>query len=138
MLENNDKKINTNMVIGNESQDIQDKDFRKILKAKKKFVNKHSKPNAQLPMGLEPLLNLIYDEEKSLGQKNPIEEVSEIKEVPHFGMTRVKDIRDNNINVVDETPYLTGNLENSHAIIMFYAPWCPHCTNFIPEFNSCK
>ena len=137
-MDSNDKKINTNMVIGNESQDIHDvndKNFLKILKAKKKFVNKHSKPNAQLPMGLEPLLNLINNEEKSLQQKNPVEVISEIKEVPHFGMTRVKDIRDNNINVVDETPYLTGNLENSHAIIMFYAPWCPHCTNFIPEFN---
>lgn len=133
--DSNDKKINTNIIIGNESQDVNDKEFKKILKAKKIFVNKHSKPNAQLPMGLEPLLNLINNEEKSLQQKNPVEVISEIKEVPHFGMTRVKDIRDNNINVVDETPYLTGDLENSHAIIMFYAPWCPHCTNFIPEFN---
>ena len=58
-----------------------------------------------------------------------------IQNIEHFGPTRVHELKNNEIEMMDTVPTLTGNLGGVNAIIMFYAPWCPHCTNFIPEYN---
>lgn len=32
-----------------------------------------------------------------------------------------------------------ANLQHEDATVLFHAPWCPHCVNFMPEFEKfCK
>ena len=47
----------------------------------------------------------------------------------HFGETRVSMLRDEDFNN-------TSLRDGQDGIVMFYAPWCPHCTNLIPTLNS--
>lgn len=51
---------------------------------------------------------------------------------PHFGNTYVQNMSNNDFNGIDiesSNPRKTG-------IIMFYAPWCPHCHSMVPILNE--
>ena len=51
---------------------------------------------------------------------------------PHFGNTYVQNMSNNDFNGIDiesSNPRKTG-------IVMFYAPWCPHCHSMVPVLNE--
>ena len=43
---------------------------------------------------------------------------------------------DNNTIILTDSTYEKAIKQFKHLMIFFYAPWCPHCQNFEPEYQS--
>ena len=51
---------------------------------------------------------------------------------PHFGKTYVQNMSNDDFNGID----IANSIPRKTGIVMFYAPWCPHCHSMVPVLNE--